>query len=349
MKQVLFLLHGIGNHAGSIQGEADSAEWAVDVEKALREALKGFPKVSAESLEIVPILYDDVFHSHVTRWAALAESLLGTPFESIVGWMSEAGNQDFLWGNLGDVVLYRALPLVREHVLTHVATQLADKIKERGNADVEFSVLAHSLGTAVAHDAIQKLSTTGINGNTALRPPGFRFKSFTALANVSRLVWATDDAFYRETRVRPPDCGLSSNDCAVQNYATYRHVADPVPSIVRFTRKTWPPSVFWSRDLDHCHETNVHAFTHYLAHPKVTNQLFFRLFGDKAISVSEMNAQNAKFRPYLDEDSTGVRASAVKTMTDILDRLSLGARGTFTENFRALITAVVEAKAKGVL
>jgi hypothetical protein len=346
VKQVLFLIHGMGNSANAGLGKADSALWGEDVKERLLEDLEPFRNVNSASLQVIPVLYDDVFRSHVERWSELADSLVGTPLASLTDWMRDTDSQDFLWGSIGDVVLYRAFAEVREHVLTHVARQMIRHVHRLGRTDYEYSVLAHSLGTAVAHDAIHKLATVAIDGNTSLQPPNFRFKNFFALANVSRLVWLTDGDFYRDTRVRPPNCGLPADACAVEHYASFRHIADPVPSIVRFQRKDWDRAHFWSLELRHYRELNVHAFTHYLAHPAVSNLLFLRLFGANLISDTAMKERLAGFKPYADGVEGAAQAAAVDSMAAILDKLSASSHGSFATDFDEVGKAMLIAREK---
>ncbi len=349
MKQVLFLVHGMGISADGPLGSGDRVAWAKDVEAILREALKAFPGVAADDLKIVPILYDDVFISHVTRWAELSKALAKTPLAPLTNWMDKTDEPDFLYSNIGDVVLYRAFAEVREHVLTHVARQFADQIDALGRADVQYSVLAHSLGTAVAHDAIQKLASVGIDGSTVFQPPHFRFANFFALANVSRLVWVTDESFYQDTRVRPPDCGLDADQCAVMHYATFRHIADPVPSIVRFTRKNWNAGRFWSvDDLAHFKGVNVHCFTHYLAHPTITNLLFRRLFGKELVPDAVMRTRLTQFEPYASGVAGEAQKIAVKTVAAIIDGLSASSNGRFVDDFDDVGKALLQAKKAGL-
>jgi len=346
MRQLVFLIHGMGNSANDVLGKADLGKWADEVTKVLRDAAASFPGIDGKQLEIVPIQYDDVFRSHVTRWNALAEALVGTPLESLTKWMKATDNQDFLWGNLGDVVLYRAFAEVREHVLTHVARQLFEQIKKNGTFDVQYSIIAHSLGTAVAHDALQKLYTVGVDGNK----PALQIQNFFALANVSRLVWVNDGKFYEETRVRPPDSGLPANQCAVLNYMQFRHIADPFPSILRFTRKDWSPEHYASiDDLDFFRGVNVHALTSYLAHPTVTSLILYRLFGEIAVPVEAIKARRDAFKPYTDDLAGAASKLAVHEVARMLDALSASSTGNFSTDFDEVGKAAIEAVQRGLL
>lgn len=345
MRQVVFLVHGMGNNATGVLGKADMSVWAKDAEKMLRAALTSFPAVDPEDLFIVPVLYDDVFRSHVARWNDLAEALVGTALESLTKWMKDTDKQDFLWGNVGDVVLYRGFAEVREHVLTHVARQFLEQAQKFGIADTQYSVVAHSLGTAVAHDALQKLYSVGVDGKKL----PFKFQNFFAIANVSRLMWVTNDAFYEETCVRPPDCGLAQDKCAVMHYATFRHIADPFASIVRFTRKNWSPQRFWSLDLDFFRELNVHSLTSYLADPRITNSLYYRLFGAAAVTPSAMQERLDKFVPYTHDVLGTAKRDAVRAMAALLDGLSASSHGAFVDDFDDVGKAAIEAQRRGLL
>jgi hypothetical protein len=344
MRQVVFLVHGMGNSANGVLGHSDMA-WAKDAEQKVRAALPSFPSIAPEKLQIVPVLYDDVFRSHVTRWSELADSLVGTPLEALTGWMKGADKQDFLWGNLSDVVLYRAFAEVREHVLTHVARQFMVQIGKFGTEDTQYSVLAHSLGTAVAHDALQKLYTIGVDG----KKPALQFQNFFALSNVSRLLWVNDDRFYRETVVRPFDSGLPANQCAVVTYTTFRHIADPIASIVRFTRKDWNRGGYASVELDFFREVNVHALTSYLAHPTVTSLILFRLFGQDVVPPAKIQALLAAFEPYAKDVLGAAKKLAVHEVARLLDGLSASSQGTFATDFDEVGKAMLVALEKGLL
>jgi hypothetical protein len=166
MTQVAIRVHGVGNDAGEPPGGADSKTWAADHIRLLTDACAAFPGVTASDVAIESVLYDDVFRAHALTRQALAEQFAGTPLESFTSWMKAAGDGGFAWGSLRDVAQYRLLKPVRQHVTTSVASQLANIIKKHG-LEQHYSIVAHSLGTAVAHDSLQALATRPIDGSTA--------------------------------------------------------------------------------------------------------------------------------------------------------------------------------------
>lgn len=338
LEQVLFVIHGIGEHADAVVGRSDARVWSREVVDLLREACADYPQIGRDALTIVPILYDDVFSTYQRTWQKLAEQLGDTPLGRATEWLAKADEPGFVWGSIADIALYKGLPAVRTQVITEVAATIARTIAERGPS-ARYSILAHSLGTAVAHDVVHKLATVPIDGNSALMPPAFRFDNFFALANVSRLVAADDPHFYDETRVRPFDCGLPESECAVSHYVSFRHVADPIPSVVRFSRPTWSKEHFHRVDLRHFRDLNVHAFNHYLASPRVIDRVLYRLYGPAAVPPDLMRRRIDAFTDFQGVDADEVKR-AVSEVAILLDKVSFQAHGQFDLDFVALLKVV---------
>lgn len=334
MPHIVFFVHGIGRHADGVLGQATASAWATDVKESLLKAARTYPAFDESAWVLEPILYDDVFFTHVTRWDALADALSGTPFAPMTDWMKGAAEPGFLWDAIGDVILYRAFDDVRQHVITSVAKQFVAAVNKHG-AGADYSIVAHSLGSAVAHDVVQKLATVAIDGNKVMQPPNFRFRNFFALANVSRLVWATDAAFYQDTRVRPRDSGLLAERCAVEYYANFRHVADPVPSVVRFASKGWSAELSVNVELEHLHSTDVHAYTHYLLHPKCSDLILSRVLGRTMIPIAQHRARILAFKDHEGADAEKKKL-AVSAMRGVLDAVSAQSAGNFDQAIRAI-------------
>ena len=312
MKHVLFIFHGMGAHAQDIVGVEDDG-WADGVKKLLREKAEQFSVFGDggfdELVELVPVTYDQVFHTILKSWdksaTALGKYLAGAPIEPLLTWMEGISDDEasFFWTHIVDVLLYRFFAQARDHVQTRVASKMVVKIVSELEAvdwdmnEVRFSVLAHSLGTAVAHDALHKLATTPIpdgtapgKPNTALMPPDFRFHSYFAVANVSRVLWPKHERVEIETRVRPTSGGLSADRYYLhQAFRNFRHVADPVPAFWRFGPTDWG-SRYMNVDVRHYRDINIHDLAHYLEHPGVYVRIFAGLLGNDVISGQEIEA-----------------------------------------------------------
>jgi hypothetical protein len=159
MSHLVFLVHGMGVH--------DAEDWAVPYIAALEEAYDQYQGLTdtpmTERFQFVPLRYDDIFSAIVNDWADNAEMLgaasaaVGAPVSKLTDWMKGAGElkDNVGWTHAADVLLYRAFSLVRERVCVHVAAQMtqaiAKQIADTGGFS-RWSVIAHSLGTAVIHD-----------------------------------------------------------------------------------------------------------------------------------------------------------------------------------------------------
>lgn len=168
-KNVLFLIHGIGNHD---KGWSDAAQ------KVLKDEFSRYMKHSnknvqlADQLSFVEISYNDIFVSIWKRWSQLIEKVqipgnAEQVFSSLIDQLGEPTAAGSQVGNnrkidyAGDVVLYYSLDLVQRLVQLRVMSEITRHMVKHLEKDhlTEFGVLGHSMGTAVAHDALHKLGS----------------------------------------------------------------------------------------------------------------------------------------------------------------------------------------------
>jgi hypothetical protein len=166
-----------------------------------------------------------------------------------------------------DVLLYRGFRLFQQRVSLRVIAQIVDKVTQTataGNEVPDYHILAHSLGTAVAQDALHHLGTeswleslvdrTAVETDAEVKleqaklleavqnlrdnfgtsnpfdPSLFSFESITMISNVSGLIYSNDGP--AATIVRP---GTASEQGAyTKRYINVNHVADPVSIATRF-------------------------------------------------------------------------------------------------------------------
>ena len=161
-RHVLVLLHGMGTHG---------SDWADDAKDSLEGLYQNYGVLGRfdfeERFRCEAITYGNVFEQIVTNWATmsgeiLASGQLGSAGEvrSLVDWLENAGETDdnFLWTHVADVALYRFFPLVRQRVKAQVANRIFAILQEAiDDGDSDWSVIAHSLGTAVAHDTLHAM------------------------------------------------------------------------------------------------------------------------------------------------------------------------------------------------
>ena len=289
----LFVIHGMGVFDDS---------WVEPVEAQLSEIYGGYETLSSvpqsSRFTIHPIRYDDILTDLVKKWqddanaiSRLSAGVNAATAEALVGWLKTAGT-GFVWSHAADVLLYRCFSDVREAVVVTVANQIVKVITDDLNTlqESRWGVLAHSLGTAVAHDALHALWTTVFPDGSRFDPADVKAAFVMMVANVSRILETDVDAL---TSVVQP--GRPSNaDRGCLNYVTARHALDPFTIPRMFDPEQWPDAAtvaqgrYQSVRVNHFRERNIHGLRHYLAHPAVHIPLM-RLLADRksVISVSE--------------------------------------------------------------
>ena len=304
-RPVLFLLHGIGKHSPDWALAEDGPIKAMEAAAGLYGCLR--PDGLDKAVEIIPIRYDDIFDRLMAKWAEQAKEL--RPWSTALGsGLLDSGLDLLAKGDSGglvpavgcDVLLYRGFKLFAQRIQLHVAYEMAKAISERTvgvrGAPPRFYVMAHSLGTAVAHDAMQRLAAESwrdveevgqgdpqgirrqLDGLDQIRASGFkpgqfRFEALFQISNTSRLMHMTDEG-QTDSAVRP--------GAGVQQYFNVDHKFDPVSKVLPFAiPQGWKDSRGGAEiEVRHFYQDNIHGFSHYLRHPQVHAALFRQLFRD---------------------------------------------------------------------
>lgn len=315
-KHKIFLVHGMGKHAKN---------WSQPVQELLKECYGRYEGLRIipfeDNFEFVEIRYDGEFDDLRKRWkqptddvvglmrkAGAEETLVGT----LAGWAQERDKDNFLNTHVLDVVLYRLITSVGEDVRSTVIEQIMDKL-DPGTDVLRWSVVAHSLGSAVAHDSLLELFTRKKKG---LRPEQHGMQVLMMVANVSRLLEDPDLYKYDVYRsiVRPSS---DPADGICRYYLNARHDYDPIPVPKMFKpAESWPdPQAradgrYTNLSLGIIEEANVHDFEHYLRNPTVHVELFRRLTSPKliddktagdALARHAANSPIGKFKKELEE------------------------------------------------
>ncbi len=288
MARLLFVVHGMGCHdpdwCGGIVDTLNSAASRYAAFAGRTPFTRG--DAGPDEVKIVQIRYDDVFdawrasldaNTGALQQAVAAGQVVFPGAEALLGWLNTAPEDDrqFFWSHVVDVLLYRftfKAGEVRARVMQQIATALTDAMQS-GEA-VEASVMAHSLGTSVAHDSLALLGTTPLDGSTAFMTPRL-FKNLFMIANVSRVLQSPTLGVY-ETIVRPR---TAAPDGYVDAYFNVRHRLDPFPAVAPFAPQAWGNRYVEIGGLDHLRQFNVHDFGHYLDAPRVHIPIFNNLFG----------------------------------------------------------------------
>jgi hypothetical protein len=302
-KHALVFIHGMGEQ---------KAGWHAPALQVLTDAFGTYELLKGKSLldfvEPVPVLYADFFTQLRQVWKtdvgqikqALAQEMeaADTPqrqavndrFDSIANAIG-AGTDSFVWTHAMDVVLYRFFSLSRQRVNISVGKQIT------AAADMKYSgwsVIAHSLGTAVAHNTLNALySTELVTGQPPLKPQETRPKVLAMVANVSRVLQLPAVKVFSSLVVPGP----ATLGRVCDTYLNVRHLFDPFTFPQPFEPDhTWPPpdtfAAFQYQDIrpsniDIKKLTDVHNLENYLMNPRVHVPIFRGILGANAIPEPE--------------------------------------------------------------
>lgn len=291
-KHILFLIHGIGIHETTWAEEPDGP--IETLKRASRQYSYFKNKELEDKVEFAPIHYDEVFLEIVSQWQSDATKIdqwdTSGVLKGSLTWLEAAGEKEknFWWSHVADVAMYRFFPLYRQRVRIHVIDQLAKKIEQAMDSEGEAtcSVLAHSMGTAVAHDCLHLLGTIRW-GNQAnpLNPAHWRFNHLFMVANTSRLLQTEDHEMKKayESIVRPGPVEEPDSYCAT--YWNFRHEADPVPFPRMFEPVGWRN--YTSIVVRHYREASIHNLSYYLQNPRIHIPVLIKVVSPKAVLPEE--------------------------------------------------------------
>lgn len=296
-RHLIFMVHGMGIHPPG---------WSNDAWKTLRTAYSALDRSHfwpwEEAFEPVEIVYDDCFEDIRQRWREDADAVLGqladaglqkSAITTLADTARRLGEDDFVTTHMLDVVMYWSLKTVREQVKTRVGRQITDRLEQRPTG-TPWSIIAHSLGTAVTHDTLHALAVANDAANTALR----RAQLLMTLANVSRTL-QTDIRAYA-SRVRPAAPGKPG---ILKRYLNVHHRWDPIPAFWPFEpHDDWPDPAA-RRDSRYREITltalsdglNVHSLEHHLRDPACYVPLFRELTMPELIDDTEAQSLQADF------------------------------------------------------
>ena len=312
---VLIFIHGIGEHPPG---------WSGDAIGRLNERAADYSSMEGNGIvnlfHVVEISYDAILLGLVKRWAEEVQGLktnaLYSHVEPALDWLDGSAHGDFVWTHIADVILYMS-SAIRNAVASAVAAVLGETIVEMGTANRSYNILAHSMGTSVAAEAVTALATPQPDpeGWPGL-PSGFRFDNVFMLANTSRLLQRDSIKAYTSSRLLPASV-QSSGLCV--NYWNFAHRFDPIPAPRRFELTGPPVQGYMNFMLDHYYDTNLHALTHYLEHPLVHGAVF-RAASRSHLPVGTWRAAIRRYQDKADK-MIGGRFDRFTQVQNYLDRL----------------------------
>jgi hypothetical protein len=292
-KHIIFFAAGIGD---------DVKGWSTRLRKSFQEKFDSYPLPPGglpfdELFETEEILYNDFFDEWRKRVAQEADSALkllgaeGLPSDTVKKLLEagvSTGGGGFQRTHALDVLQYRFLMLVSEAVRDTVQHQIMQRLTQTDfGTPVRWSIITHSLGTVVVHDALHRMFMPGPGSEESAL---FQPFAVVMLANVSQLLHNVAvlgngvDAYSSVVHPnRDPELG------ACRYYLSAANELDPVALAGNFdppqnwiteqarTQRRFRPLKFKAIPKS----GNVHGYDEYLAHPAVHVPLFRILSGDQ--------------------------------------------------------------------
>lgn len=298
-KHIVFLVHGMGNFEPG---------WSGGIQQQLKDLFAAYSRAApfGQEMEYREIVYGDVFESWRELWKSEAEKaasalkavgLDGGVAEELVKLAGSPAGDGFLKTHVLDVVMYRFLLQASEEVCQSVRAQITEHLLALPDQQsIHYTVIAHSLGTAVMYEAFFGMMTAKEPLRVAFRPD-----NVFMVANAVLPLWNRGGTPYQP--IMAPNLGYSDGWCF--HLANFRHELDPVAMLIRFQP---PPNWFTPlapKDVVYLDQTipaediqdpNVHALEHYLGHPSVHIPLLRRLSYEGAINKAEEKQALAEWR-----------------------------------------------------
>ena len=285
MKRVVFLLHGVGRHEDG---------WSGPFQTRFKALVKGLeadgefdPDPLIDELENTvfhELWYDDLYQKFVEIMLEREQEFIGAlKFAGLTKlakvFTTDSEDEDFVRDNIFDILLYRVMPEHRLMTRKKLALEMMGKVLEHGIDDVQYTLIAHSLGTAVAHDTLHEMATE--NGSPLKLGLTFSFRNLIMLANTSALL--RNDFDPRESLIRP--FIAPSDPGYTRFYWNFSHRWDPVAQIYSYEgyMKGQPSKRYTYTTISHFQSASIHAITHYLNDPAVHVRMFAGIYGKELV------------------------------------------------------------------
>ena len=327
-KQVLILLHGMGVHT--------SESFKKEVVDGANNALKRYASYKDinfnDKVHIRSISYDHLFENMRKEMKESGSGIqefiknklggvnLPGYFDELLNIEASLGDDEFIYTHVLDVIFY--ISLLSESVRLYVCKKILEVMSDYQET-TSFNILAHSLGTAVAHDALDKLFTTGPSTNIELNVDEHKLRSIWLIANVSNIIthFSGLTGPY-ESLVKPGEGG-----CTVKLYNGFNRF-DPFTLKV-FKRFDPDNSNNWLEDAafkfrykrlktEKVSRANTHDIMGYLEDPVICHP-FLNHFFDFKPDENEKATGDAAYKNIQDEaEKINNHITAIETGDDLI-------------------------------
>jgi len=273
---IVLLVHGMGTHPLD--------HMTREFKTGLSQAAKGFGINDFdidEHMEIVEFNYSETLDNIRKKLAEQSQEILAQ-FNAIPGadaavnivkklleFQSNLDKDEEIYTHWLDVLLYGAT-FYAEPIRIELAKKINTIQKRAAGRDIH--IVAHSLGTAVVHDTLNKLyrkEATSEDDIPDLIPGMDNIKCLWTFANVNRLVHTLNGIAADGSSV----VRSGPNGCTDYLYNIY-HEFDPFTMVLRYEPNIENGKNFVNRVV---RSINTHDFTEYIADPEVSQYMLLQM------------------------------------------------------------------------
>lgn len=340
-KYKIILIHGVGKQL--------PGSWSTPMVDKLKKVSAQYAFFKEHPIEnyadFIEITYDDLIEDVIKQWSteadgvAKAVALQQVTAGKVLEVLKEGGDSEsFYWDNVADVAIYRFFKTFRYAIRARVVAKLKDAILPyfNGGSEHKFMVIAHSMGTMVAHDAIYELMYASWDGaENVLKGKSFKFDSIVMLANTGRML-----------RTECPEQGMSIYESPVRpggatfHYLNGNNMFDPITWPMSF-RPNWTIPGFEQPVIKHLNlqePWTVHNMELYLENPHIhipilnrivpyviTPEEMSRAYDDFKVHEPDLQNITGEFKTFLDSHFTKMTnesdvAQAIFSLADFIKR-----------------------------
>lgn len=302
----VYFIHGIGKHSDEW---LDDDDIGITLKRKLNLCCNAYPSLAKNGfdvfgdLKLISIHYDDLFRNLYSSWEdqvkQLELHLQGTSISSdeierilkhAKSYQQGELDDKFFFTHVMDLILYWGNSLVQDQVIASVLDQIFSHLKNHYNEDGDptFSIVAHSMGTSVAHKALQRLYEDSAYENELTRD--LKFRLLMQISNTSYALSANRRDHYN-TLVKPSGYAGSGVCWYMVNVSNkYDLVSEALPFSPDVEEwldaETRENMEYVSIKTSRISNKNVHSIVHYFDNPKVQWAFLESVF-DKYIDQEE--------------------------------------------------------------
>jgi hypothetical protein len=313
-KHLIFLAHGMGDFK---PGWSQSAQQTLRDQYATYKQLKFIP--FGQRFEFVELNYNHEFEALREMWRKMAKNLGdaligGSPGEvgkkkpedkEVVARLNEVATTTnknvFLNTHVVDALLYFAARQTAATVRESIRKDILSALKKQSDANetLNWSIITHSLGTAVVHDALHEAYSDAPTARGARLAGLTRASCVAMIANVSRLLEWDIDVFLSCTKPGCPDLP----DAACRTFINAHNIFDPFTHPKPFTPAAhWPSlgiralGLFQNVQISSIEAPEkIHDLDHYLRNPQVHGPIFNALVGQEVLDRDTIDDAHARY------------------------------------------------------